>query len=240
MVRHVLLALLASAAAWCSSALQSSLAGTSTRRLHERIGAQLSSADEERLLLSEPALSAFIAAEVRSFALDSARVGGDEIEAAAQRIAAACEDAFSAACKAGILANISVLLAFWRGHFEEPELEATLERVGLSPYQCAHHMTDMLHHCKFRGAYTKTLAPSGSGEVAARSAVGLPALAAASHADDDDDDADECLVRSPTGACLQTKSEAAEAEGAWRKRRFERVQMEGTRDPRRGMSGSTR
>ena len=100
-------------------------------------------------------------------------------------------------------------------------------------------MTDMLHPCKFRGAYTKTLAPSGSGEVAARAAVGLPALETASHADTDDD-ADECLVLSPTGACLQTASEAAEAEVAWRKKRFERVQSEGTRDPRRGMSGSTR
>ena len=36
--------------------------------------------------------------------------------------------------------------------------------------------------------------------------------------------------------CLQRRSDA----DAWRQRRFERVQMEGTRDPRRGGSGTTR
>ena len=204
MARPALLIVLASTAAWRSPA---------PSRLGVRIGAALSSADEERLLLSEPALNAFIAAEVQTFALESARAGGDETETAAQRIAASARLAFIAACEEGLLANISVLLSFFRGYFEEADLAPALERVGLSPYQCAHHMTDMLHHCKFRGAYTKTLAPSGSGEVAARAAVGLPALETASHADTDDD-ADECLVLSPTGACLQTASEAAEAEVA--------------------------
>ena len=53
-----------------------------------------------------------------------------------------------------------------------------------------------------------------------------------------EEEVDECLFWSPTGsgACLQWASE----EEAWRKRRFERVQMEGTRDPRRGGSGTTR
>ena len=95
-------------------------------------------------------------------------------------------------------------------------------------------VSDMFHHRTFRGTYTKTLQPSGSGEIAARAAVGLPPLAkpdAASQAE-----AEECLIWSPTGVCLQTKAEAE----AWRKRRFERVQMEGTRDPRRGGSGTTR
>ena len=51
-------------------------------------------------------------------------------------------------------------------------------------------------------------------------------------------DEDECLLWSPTtpGVCLHWKSEDA----AWRKKRFERIQMEGTRDPRRGGSGTTR
>ena len=56
--------------------------------------------------------------------------------------------------------------------------------------------------------------------------------------DYDDEFEDECLLWSPTGSgeCLHWKSE----EDAWRKRRFERVQMEGTRDPRRGSSGTSR
>ena len=71
-------------------------------------------------------------------------------------------------------------------------------------------------------------------EVAAREAVGLPPAAAA---EEDDDD---CIVWTPDGItpreCLQRRSDA----DAWRQRRFERVQMEGTRDPRRGSSGTSR
>lgn len=97
------------------------------------------------------------------------------------------------------------------------------------------------------------MAPSGKGEAAARAAVCLPALSlehgevptaeaveetAARRESDAEAEADECLFWSPTGsgACLQWASE----QEAWRRRRFERVQMEGTRDPRRGGSGTTR
>ena len=120
--------------------------------------------------------------------------------------------------------------------FAEDAVAAPLERVGLSSYEAAHHITDMYHHRAFRGTYTKTLQPSGCGEIAAREAVGLPPLDAL--AGGDGDEVDECVLWSPTneGVCLQWASE----DDAWRQRRFERVQMEGTRDPRRGGSGTTR
>jgi hypothetical protein len=44
-------------------------------------------------------------------------------------------------------------------------------------FPVAHHIADMYHHYNFRGAYTKTLTPSGAGEIAARVAVGLDSLA---------------------------------------------------------------
>jgi len=130
------------------------------------------------------------------------------------------------------MGSLSTGLAFLRPHFEGPELVGPLGRARLSPYQLTHHITDMYHHRCFRGAYTKTLAPSGAGEAAARQAVGLPVVDAAAD--------DECLVWTPDGVepreCLQYASDA----DAWRQRRFEKVQMEGTRDPRRGGSGTSR
>lgn len=108
----------------------------------------------------------------------------------------------------------------------------------------------MYHHRNFRGAYTKTLTPYGSGEIAARVAVGLIDEIAsdgktaiqgdniALSKEDEDEDEDECILWSPTteGVCIHWKSE----DEAWRKKRFERIQMEGTKDPRRGGSGTTR
>jgi hypothetical protein len=47
--------------------------------------------------------------------------------------------------------------------YRTPRLIAACERVGLSDYNVAHHSTDMYHHRSFRGAYTKTLAPSPGG-----------------------------------------------------------------------------
>ena len=93
-------------------------------------------------------------------------------------------------------------------------------------------------HRTFRGTYTKTLQPSGLGEIAAREAVGLSVAADDDEADDEEEDT--CLLWSPTGsgACLQWASEQDAYTG--RSRRFEKVQMEGTRDPRRGGSGTTR
>mmetsp|Transcript_2836 Transcript_2836/g.6192 ORF Transcript_2836/g.6192 Transcript_2836/m.6192 type:complete len:87 (+) Transcript_2836:727-987(+) len=56
--------------------------------------------------------------------------------------------------------------------------------------------------------------------------------------EDEENDGDECLLWSPTtpGVCIHWKSD----DDAWRKKRFERIQMEGTKDPRRGGSGTSR
>ena len=103
----------------------------------------------------------------------------------------------------------------------------------------------------FRGAYTKTLTPSGMGEIAAMIAVGLDEEHeetvgsdrkleenATQDTNEDEEEEDECLLWSPTspGVCIHWKSD----DEAWRKKRFERIQMEGTKDPRRGGSGTTR
>ena len=108
----------------------------------------------------------------------------------------------------------------------------------------AHHITDMYHHRNFRGAYTKTLTPFGTGEIAARVAVGLMDNTGTLIQEDEkgdqrsSEDDDECILWSPTtpGVCIHWKSD----DEAWRKKRFERIQMEGTKDPRRGGSGTTR
>ena len=118
----------------------------------------------------------------------------------------------------------------------------------------------MYHHYNFRGAYTKTLTPSGAGEIAARMAVGLDALRPSNDNSNrksaknttidkdiiqnelsnelEEEEEDECTLWSPTteGVCIHWKSD----DEAWREKRFQRIQMEGTRDPRRGGSGTTR
>jgi hypothetical protein len=159
--------------------------------------------------------------------------------------------------QAGLLSALGSAIIFFRNFYRTPTLIAACERIGLSDYAVAHHITDMYHHRVFRGAYTKTLQPSGEGEIAARTAVGIDVnLPSADGAErekppmqreetsssteqiDEHDDDDECLLWSPTtpGLCLHWKSD----DEAWRTKRFERIQMEGTRDPRRGGSGTTR
>lgn len=159
----------------------------------------------------------------------------------------------------GLLSALGSAICFYRAAFRRPDVLAACERVGVSDYGIAHHMTDMYHHRNFRGAYTKTLAPSGAGEVAARAAVGLPdagkegggasmreragsseregdgGTTVEEHAMEEDD---ECVLWSPTtpGVCIHRQSD----DEAWRQKRFERIQMEGTKDPRRGGSGTTR
>jgi hypothetical protein len=217
----------------------------------------LSSADVERLLLSEPALNAFICAEMESFCSE-AMATLDEEDSLADRmrreeecpgnlavaqIRDATQVAFQKLHQAGALAggtstdalsNLGSAISFLRNEFSTEDLELSLERVGLNTYEVAHHVTDMYHHRCFRGTYTKTLQPSGAGELAARAAIGLPPL----EEPEEDLMQDECLVWSPSGSgeCIHWKSET----DAWSGRRFERVQMEGTRDPRRGGSGTTR
>ena len=118
------------------------------------------------------------------------------------------------------LSNLGSAISFFRDTFEGSRaLELPLERVGLSGYQVAHHITDMYHHRTFRGTYTKTLQPSGLGEIAAREAVGL---SVAADEEEEDEEEDTCLLWSPTGsgACLQWASEQDAYTG--RSRRFEK------------------
>ena len=230
-----LLLLFRSAAAWLpATPSKHGVSHTlSPARLH---AVTLSVADEERLLLSEPAQNAFIVAEVRSFveaAIETQHTAADVERATSadvDLVAAAARMAFRTAHREGILSSMSSLLAFFRVDFEREPLVAPLARAGLSPYGVAHHMTDMYHHLSFSGAPTRTAQPSGSGVTAARAAVGLSPVA--------EDTAEDCLVFSPlgTGNCLKTQAD----EDAFRTRRFERAQLEGNRDPRRGNSGSTR
>ena len=240
--------------------------------------AKLSKADEERLLLTEPALNAFIVAEMRNFLTaitedpgrrlrrwelsDQEKVelnltDSAEYETAKANLSTA--GAIDLLCNAtqatfrdgytnepGLMTALGSAIVFFQCSFRgSPELLAACEVVGLSDYAVAHHITDMYHHRCFRGTYTKTLAPSGEGEIAARRAVGLdvpsdtkPEESGECDKNETDEIDDECLLWSPTtpGVCLNWKSE----EEAWRRKRFERIQMEGTRDPRRGGSGGTR
>jgi len=154
---------------------------------------------------------------------------------AVDAICATAREAFTEGYNGQILSQLGSAISFFRNFFRSGHMIAACERVGLSDYAVAHHISDMYHHRTFRGTYTKTLQPSGSGEIASRAAVGLPPIITQASNEDAEED-DECMIWSPTGTCLQTRSEAE----AWRKRRFEKVQMEGTRDPRRGGSGTTR
>eukprot|EP00578_Thalassiosira_sp_NH16_P021628 CAMPEP_0181086788 /NCGR_PEP_ID=MMETSP1071-20121207/5934_1 /TAXON_ID=35127 /ORGANISM="Thalassiosira sp., Strain NH16" /LENGTH=275 /DNA_ID=CAMNT_0023168649 /DNA_START=203 /DNA_END=1030 /DNA_ORIENTATION=- len=254
--------------------------------------------ERERLLLTEPAQTAFIVAEMRSFltaALErndgpsgdltrwemsardkvAARLTDSEgnlideeyLEAKRSMMAGGGEIAVDMLCNAtsftfrdglvnqpGLLSALGSAICYFRDAFRTPGNLAACERVGLSDYDVAHHITDMYHHRNFRGAYTKTLTPSGTGEIAARIAVGLDpetnkggaggskdnsVMDANDGAENNyDDDDDECILWSPTtpGSCIHWKSD----DEAWRKKRFERIQMEGTKDPRRGGSGTTR
>ena len=154
----------------------------------------------------------------------------------------------------GLLSALGSAILYFRGYYRTPRLIAACERIGLSDYAVAHHITDMYHHRSFRGTYTKTLPASGKGEIAARIAVGLDQedkklqykkatnnmtpFHANATSDLQDEEEDECLVWSPTNpdVCIHWKSD----DEKWRKTRFERIQMEGTKDPRRGGSGTTR
>ena len=216
---------------------------------------KVSAADEQRLLMSDVALNAFISAEMRAWchvklaALDEDEsladtmrrdeiVGGDE---AVDLICASTEHAFTMMHKAkdanDVLSNLGSAISYLRQFFRTEELYDPLERVGVTDYDVAHHMTDMYMARRDVGVgFARILQPSGAGMIAARAAVGLPP-------DDDDslddEEEDECVLWSPTnpGVCLGWKSEV---DVAFAQRRFERVQMEGTRDPRRGGSGTSR
>ena len=113
---------------------------------------------QERLLLSEPALTAFIEAEMRSFC-EEAMIALDEDEDATladkmrreqacpgddalDAICGATRAAFSALHESGggqhdvLLSNLGSAIAFFRNEFDQSEeLAEPLERVGLSTYQ---------------------------------------------------------------------------------------------------------
>ena len=219
---------------WRSPTTRAFALTPSPRRLCN-LRAARTAAEEQELLLTEPAINAFIVAEVEAFVRERSYASEDQEAVTSDDVAqitAATRAAYRAADNADVMGSLSTGLAFLRPRFEGADLVGPLARARLSPYQLAHHITDMYHHRCFRGAPTKTLAATGAGEVAARAAVGLPPMA---EAEDDD-----CIVWTPDGItpreCLQRRSDA----DAWRQRRFERVQMEGTRDPRRGSSGTSR
>ncbi|KAL7544594.1 hypothetical protein ACHAWF_007977 [Thalassiosira exigua] len=237
--------------------------------------AALPASERERLLLTEPAQTAFVTAEMRSF-LSSALERNDGPSGHLGRWAMSPEDkraanltdaegnaideykealqsfeggaggarAVDLLCDAtsvtfkdgfsdqpGLLSALGSAICYFRDAFRSPECLAACERIGVSDYAVAHHITDMYHHRNFRGAYTKTLAPSGAGEAAARIAVGLEPeeesetakKGASEDGTGDRDDGDECLLWSPTtpGVCIHWKSD----DEAWRKKRFERIQM---------------
>ena len=257
--------------------------------------------DEQRLLLGEKGLTAFIVAEMENFLnktvcefdagerygvkwtvpvedrnqyqvlqinMENGEIETQEYHEAKKQLAGNASEAVELLVNAttlalaegfqetGLFSALGSAILFFRDYYRRTAtLVAACERVGLSDYDVAHHITDMYHHLHFRGAYTKTLAPSGVGEVAARRALGLlknekqPTMKTAQQADspieiegnlgdNGRDPDDECLLWSPTtpGLCLHWKSD----DTAWRQKRFERIQMEGTRDPRRGGSGTTR
>ena len=261
--------------------------------------------EQDRLLLTEPAQTAFIVAEMKSFLTDAAErndgpsgqltrwelsekdmraanlidedgciVDEDyreakilmEMDSSSSNIDDECGKllAINILCNTtratfqdgfinqpGLLSSLGSAICYFRDAFRNGQNLAACERVGLSDYVVAHHITDMYHHRNFRGAYTKTLTPYGTGEIAARIAVGLADDANDSIVGRDDRkdskatakeeeyvEEDECILWSPTtpDVCIHWKSD----DEAWRKKRFERIQMEGTKDPRRGGSGTMR
>ncbi len=270
---------------------------------------QLAPSEQDRLLLTEPAQTAFIVAEMKSFLTEATErndgPGGkltrwemshkdmlaanlidesgcivDEEYREAKRLMAIDDSngnsnndgeddtygkvlAINTLCNTtrhtfrdgfinqpGLLSSLGSAICYFRDAFRTGTNLAACERVGLSDYVVAHHITDMYHHRNFRGAYTKTLTPFGTGEIAARIAVGLVVdddakLDSVGRGDDgidnnqeEEEADDECILWSPTtpGVCIHWKSD----DEAWRRKRFERIQMEGTKDPRRGGSGTSR
>ena len=184
--------------------LRGSHAEAPARRLSRFSPPRCSASDDERLLLTEPALNAFIVAEMRHFctnAMNELDYSGSLADRRRRENEMPGEQAVEALCdmtrssfrrlfNTGLgsksmdgtdhtgLSNLGSAISFFRDTFEGSRaLELPLERVGLSGYQVAHHITDMYHHRTFRGTYTKTLQPSGLGEIAAREAVGLSVAA---------------------------------------------------------------
>lgn len=116
-------------------------------------------------------------------------------------------------------------MPYLRAFFDGTALRTPLQRCGVSDEDVSRHIAQLCHHLAFRQSpHVRTIEPSGAGEAAARLALGLPPREERDPSASVDADS-ECEVWGPNGVCLQTKAEAE----AWRKRRFEKVQIEGTR-----------
>lgn len=187
---------------------------------------------QQRLLLTEPAVSAYVGAEVHAWLLEDKITSVHADEVAAVEISEATRQAYSEAAKEGVLSHHGVLIAFINTELQKNKRNLDFEQLNTNPYSVSKRCVDLLHHLLYRGAYTTTLDPIGVGDDAARAAVGLPVQ--------QEDEEDNCIVEPPpeivSTDCLWTESDDA----AWRKERFERITMEGYRDPRRGNSGTSR
>lgn len=233
--------------------------------------------DQQRLLLTETAVSAYLQAEIQSWLLapfdkDEEEDPNSEIESwmlepfldndhktaitsvseAATKVAESVADAYRLASQANILSNHGALISFMSTELngQHPQKShdgnsgAAFVILKTNAYNVAKRAVDLLHHRLYRGTYTKTIAPIGVGEIAARKAVRLPPVLETQSADKEgqelDVDEDNCLVEAPPELtetdCLWTEDD----DVAWRQKRFERITMEGWRDPRRGNSGTSR
>ena len=163
---------------WCSPTTHAFALTPSPRRLCN-LRAARTAAEEQELLLTEPAVNAFIVAEVKAFVRERSYASEDQEAVTSDDVALITEatrTAYRAADAADVLGSLSTGLAFLRPRFEGADLEGPLQRARLSPYQLAHHITDMYHHRCFRGA-DEALAATGRRGRRAR-AVGLPPAAA--------------------------------------------------------------
>ena len=100
-------------------------------------------------------------------------VGGDE---AVDLICASTEHAFTMMHKAkdanDVLSNLGSAISYLRQFFRTEELYDPLERVGVTDYDVAHHMTDMYMARRDVGVgFARILQPSGAGMIAALAAV---------------------------------------------------------------------
>ena len=73
----------------------------------------------------------------------------------------------------GLFSASGSTICYFRDACRNPANLGAHKRVSLSDYTVTHYVTDMYHHRNFRGAYTKTLTPSGTSDIATRVAVGL-------------------------------------------------------------------
>ena len=211
--------------------------------------------EEQRLLLTEPAVAAYVRAEVSEWLMENNLVSNPTVTErnAVADIAQAVEEAYMVASQQDILSNHGALLSFLQTELRNNNIgnRHKFSLAKTTPYQVAKRGVDVLHHRLYRGTYTKTITPTGAGEIAAREAVGLSASTdtvggrtspnSSLSDDNDDDEGDNCLVEPPVELqqsvdCLWTENDQAE----WRNRRFEKITMEGWRDPRRGNSGTSR